>query len=104
MIKDYVNLKRQCLTTYYIGSKRVTIGDLNDKQLEIAEGLLKDKANPTELENRQLNAIKYVQDYRAKCAVEKMETAARDRCNTRLASRAETVASHLANVIEKSYK
>lgn len=99
MIKDYYNLKRQCLVPYWIGNKKSNVGDLNDKQLDIAEELLKEKATLTADETRQLDAIKYVQSYRSEKALERLKDDSKNRLNRR----AEYIADNLFNVIKKSY-
>lgn len=82
MIADYKTLKKHCNTPYSMSIKlkdggikerEFKVGDLYDNQLDIAKQKLERKSKLNERETEQLEAVKYVIDYRSKCALEGLE-------------------------------
>jgi hypothetical protein len=105
MVEDYYNLKRSCLTPLVLNGKRVNIGDLSNKQLDITRRTLVRKKRLSVNEGRQLEAVRYVIKYRKEQPLNQLKEKVEHSYNQRLMTpKVVKTAEVITGWIKNSYK
>lgn len=97
-------LKRNCNIEYNIDNKTFKVGNLNDKQLEIAKSILYTRKTLSNEQKQQYDAIICITNYRASKSLEMLQNEVKISIDKRLIGKAFKTALHIEDWIEKSYK